>query len=218
MNVFNACASRYLLAFVCALTVVSVSASASAQAVSDNSAAVNTTSVTAVSDTEAATDGPASTQPELQLYQPAASPEHGASVTASSQNQPASEPSNRKTSGTLPASASPLAAAGKVALFLVVVLALILALAWMIQKVRLGSGVMMGGSFGRTNQPIRVVCSQSLGAKERIAVVEVAGKQLVLGITPQNINLLTELEQPLQTADSPAPANFAELLKKAVKA
>lgn len=214
MNVFNACASRCLLAFVCALTV----ASASAQAVADNSAAVNTAPVSAVPDTEAATDGPASTEPELQLYQPVASPEHGTPVTAPSQNQPASESSNRKTSGTLPASASPLAAAGKVALFLVVVLALILALAWMIQKLRLGGGMMMGGSFGRTNQPIRVVCSQSLGAKERIAVVEVAGKQLVLGITPQNINLLTELEQPLQAADSPAPANFAELLKKAVKA
>nr|WP_246624844.1 flagellar biosynthetic protein FliO [Oceanobacter mangrovi] len=99
-------------------------------------------------------------------------------------------------------------------MFLVLVLGLILLLAWLAQRLRARGGM---AAFQGGKQPIRVVASQALGMKERIAVVEVGGKQLVLGITAQQINLLTELDEPLATA-SEAPASFKELLKKAVKA
>jgi len=114
---------------------------------------------------------------------------------------------------------SPLAAAGKVAFFLVLVLGLILLLAWISQKIRNQGNMLSGGSLGRGNQAIKVLASQSLGVKERIAVIEVGGKQLVIGITPQQINTLTELDEPLVMPTAAAnTASFAELLKKAVKA
>ena len=76
---------------------------------------------------------------------------------------------------------------------LVVVLGLLFALAWfykkMVQKLP-GSG------------QIKVVSSMMLGPRERLLVIEIQGKQRVLGVTGQQINFLFELEQPL-SADQP---------------
>ena len=65
------------------------------------------------------------------------------------------------------------------------VLGLILACAWLARRFglqRLGGG-----------HVVKVVSSTSVGQRERVVVVEVAGQWLVLGVTPQNINTLHAL-------------------------
>lgn len=42
--------------------------------------------------------------------------------------------------------------------------------------------------------PVRVITTAFLGPKRNIAVVEVAGEVLVLGLTPQSITFLTKVE------------------------
>jgi flagellar biogenesis protein FliO len=42
--------------------------------------------------------------------------------------------------------------------------------------------------------PVRVITTAFMGPKRNIAVVEVAGEVLVLGLTPQSITFLTKVE------------------------
>ncbi len=58
---------------------------------------------------------------------------------------------------------------------------------------------------GAPASELKIVSAVAVGARERIAIVEVAGKRLVVGITPQQISLLTE---------SAAPAPFSASLKQ----
>jgi flagellar protein FliO/FliZ len=53
---------------------------------------------------------------------------------------------------------------------------------------------------------VRLVGGLSLGARERIAVVEAGGKWLVIGITAQSVTLLTELDGPPADIDAGTPA------------
>ncbi len=52
------------------------------------------------------------------------------------------------------------------------------------------------------NSGLKVVSSLSLGAKERLVVVQVGEKQLLLGVTSQKISLLDNLELPIKTENS----------------
>ncbi len=67
-------------------------------------------------------------------------------------------------------------------------------------------GVSSGGQ-----QHIRVLSVTNLSHKEKLALVEVAGQQLLLGVTPQNINLLHSLEQPIHSNNNETSA-FAKKL------
>ncbi len=49
----------------------------------------------------------------------------------------------------------------------------------------------------RSGGPIRVVASQGLGAKRALAIVEIEGKRLLLGLTDERIACLAELEKPV---------------------
>ena len=49
---------------------------------------------------------------------------------------------------------------------------------------------------GTGNPLIRVIASQYIGVKKNIALVEVPGTVLVLGVSSDNISLLTKLEDP----------------------
>jgi flagellar protein FliO/FliZ len=67
------------------------------------------------------------------------------------------------------------------------------------------------------NSALKVVSSLSLGAKERIVVVQVGDKQLLLGVTSQQISLLESLESPLQKETSPSSdinSSLRSLFKK----
>lgn len=71
---------------------------------------------------------------------------------------------------------------------LLIVLALLFTMAWLHKKLAIklpGSG------------HIKIVSSLMLGPRERLLVIEVQGKQRVLGVTAHQINMLFELDQPL---------------------
>lgn len=76
---------------------------------------------------------------------------------------------------------------------LVVVVIAIFALAYIAKRLNIG----VGG-----NRAIKVVSALSLGTRERILVIEVAGKQHLVGVTAHQVNHLFELEQPLDESSS----------------
>ena len=72
---------------------------------------------------------------------------------------------------------------------LALVLAGILATYWVVKRFVLKRG----GGFGGRNL-IRILATGYLGQKKNITLVEVAGEVLVIGITNNNISLLTKIE------------------------
>jgi flagellar protein FliO/FliZ len=75
------------------------------------------------------------------------------------------------------------------------------------------------------NSAIRILAAQGLGPRERVVVVQVAGRVYVLGHTPNQINLISELEAaevanlPKMTSFSPDFAKkLSDLLRKGGKA
>jgi len=69
---------------------------------------------------------------------------------------------------------------------------------------------------GGNKNPIKVVAMQPLTNKSRIQIVEVYGKQYLLGVSEQSINLLDQLDTPIKAADSTvdiqSPPSFAAAL------
>ena len=83
----------------------------------------------------------------------------------------------------------------QVTLALMLMVGLILGLAWLARR--------FGQPLFQQNKHLRLVASLSLGVKEKIILVEVEGKQLVLGVTPQQITSLHVIDTPLKdTAES----------------
>lgn len=77
------------------------------------------------------------------------------------------------------------------------------------------TGVRTGG-FGGNRIPIQMVGTMSLGEKRFLSIVEIQGRHYFLGITPNSVNMLSELdleipEQP--PADS--RGDFESIFKKA---
>lgn len=87
------------------------------------------------------------------------------------------------------------------------VIVLILALAWMLKKSRLVPDMAPG--------QLRVISMLPLGNKERLLVVKVGEQQLLLGMTPNQINLLCQLEQPLPENSVTVP--FAQQLNRWIR-
>ncbi len=89
---------------------------------------------------------------------------------------------------------------------LVAVLGLIAATAWMAKRL----GVARAGSSALLN----VVGSASVGARERVVVVEIGESWLVVGVGPGNVNALATLprgEAPAAAAAMPLPPFAARL-------
>jgi flagellar protein FliO/FliZ len=87
---------------------------------------------------------------------------------------------------------------------LVFVLGLIFALAWLAKR--------MPGVAGGSNRALRVVASLSLGPREKVVVVDVGGRQLLLGVGAGGTRTLHTLDAPLPEAERPATPPFAQLL------
>ena len=108
------------------------------------------------------------------------------------------------------AAPSPFASLVQVILGLAVVLGAIVGVAWLFKRL---SGGAMGGA-GR----VRVVGGAMVGQKERVVIVELEGEWLVLGVTPQQVNLLNKMPRPegaeLERAEPAEP--FARWLKAAL--
>ncbi|MDF1763572.1 MAG: flagellar biosynthetic protein FliO, partial [Oleibacter sp.] len=102
----------------------------------------------------------------------------------------------------------PMANSGKVILFLLLIVGLIVFLAWLINKTR-------ATQFGLGQAQLRTIAMLSLGTKEKVAIIEAGGKHLVIGVTPHQITLLSELNEKIEQTPA-ATLGFAEILKKAV--
>lgn len=91
---------------------------------------------------------------------------------------------------------------------LLAVIAIIYGCAWLIRR--------MTGMTGMNNNAIRVVSVMAIGARERIALVEVGGQQILLGITPSAIRTLQVFEEPVVDAGKPPDSEFARRLQSMI--
>ena len=94
---------------------------------------------------------------------------------------------------------------------LFVVLALILALAWMMRR--------LGGVQGGANSALRILGGLSLGTRERVVLVQVGEQQVLLGVAPGRVQTLHVLEQPIAVNEhnKPATGSFAASLSAALQ-
>jgi flagellar protein FliO/FliZ len=91
----------------------------------------------------------------------------------------------------------------QVLLALATVLALIVGASWLLQKVR------TQGGQGRAL--IHVEASVSIGSRERIVLVEVAGQWLLLGVATGQVSTLLQLNSsPLTTEPNNEQAQFSK--------
>lgn len=88
---------------------------------------------------------------------------------------------------------------------LIAVIALIYGCAWIIRR--------MNGMTGMNNNAIKVVSVMALGARERLALIEVGGQQILLGITPSAIRTLHVFDEPVVDASNPPSGEFARRLQ-----
>jgi len=99
---------------------------------------------------------------------------------------------------------------------LILVLACIFLFAFLMKKSNL---IRHGGN----KNPIKVIAMQPLTNKSRVQIVEVYGKQYLLGVSEQSITLLDQLETSIKAAESEAQdvpslaTAFASILSKAGK-
>lgn len=77
---------------------------------------------------------------------------------------------------------------GQIVISLALVVGAIVVLALLYKKLQLK----MPGS-----KHFKVVATLPVGQKERILVIEIQGKQRVIGVTPNSVNFLFDLENPL---------------------
>ena len=96
--------------------------------------------------------------------------------------------------------------ASSMILSLLMVLAIIIVSAFVLKRFNI---VQQGSSH------LSVVTSLSLGAKERVIVVQVGNKQLLLGVTSQQVTLLDSLAEPINTGQmsvAKVPLNIVSFL------
>ena len=97
---------------------------------------------------------------------------------------------------------------------LAIVLGAIAASAWFARR--------MGAGSGGNARLLKIVSALSVGAKERVVIVEVGTQWMVLGVAPGRVSALATLpkgelpEAPSGVAASPMGIDFAALLKKVI--
>ncbi len=88
---------------------------------------------------------------------------------------------------------------------LILIVLLILALGWLAR--RMGQGGLLG------NKHIKLLSAMPLGTRERLVLVDVAGQQLLLGVTATQITHLHAFAEPVIDPDAPvAPSDFSRKL------
>lgn len=96
-----------------------------------------------------------------------------------------------------------------VLLGLLAVVGLIFALAWLLRRV----GV--AGAYG--GQAIKVLAAVNVGSREKVLLVDVGGKQLLLGVAPGRVSSLCEFAQPVVNADLPVTDDFRARFKQVLQ-
>ncbi len=147
-------------------------------------------------------DDPASASTEV------AAPVAGSAVVKAT--EPAATPNSSATTVTKltePPRPQSLPGAGQIVISLALVVGLVLLLAFFYKKMQLK----LPG-----HKHFRIVATLNIGQRERLLVIEMQGKQRVLGVTAQQINFLFELETPLteEKLASDFHTQLQSLLKK----
>ena len=90
---------------------------------------------------------------------------------------------------------------------LLVVIGSILAFGWLYARFRPG--------MNQSSESIRLVAMRPIGPKERLLVVEVAGEQLLIGVSANGMRTLHALAEPIEKdgADAAGDSKFAARLK-----
>ncbi|EEF79171.1 Flagellar biosynthesis protein, FliO [Methylophaga thiooxydans DMS010] len=90
---------------------------------------------------------------------------------------------------------------------LLLVLACVVLVAWLLKRTN---------SFHTAaNGKLKVIAGIPLGSRERAVLVQIGDEQILLGVTPQQINTLHKLETPLSVASSNGiSSDFAGKLRK----
>lgn len=92
------------------------------------------------------------------------------------------------------------------------IIVLILAAAWVVKR------VMPGAMRNPAASGLKVSASASLGARERVVIVNVDDARLVLGVTAQQVTLLHKLPPaPTDSQPQAAAPEFASLMKNMLK-
>ena len=85
--------------------------------------------------------------------------------------------------------------------------ALLWGAAWALRRMR-------PGALGGPGRDCVILRSLALGPRERLVVVRVGSRHLVVGVGSASVSLLCELDEPLPTAT--VDQNFGEAIRKAV--
>ncbi len=96
-----------------------------------------------------------------------------------------------------------------VILALIFIIAIIVACAWLLKR--------MGGGGFHKSAAIEMKASHMLGAKERLVIIKVDGRHLLLGVTPQSINKLDELSDDCITVEAPTQISFQDAFSTQLK-
>lgn len=92
-----------------------------------------------------------------------------------------------------------------VTLALALVVGLIYGAAWLIKRSK--------GFAPSTGIPMKTLSVLPMGVKEKIILVEVGGKQILLGMTPSNINTLATFDEPIVDPTLTSENTFSARLK-----
>ena len=109
--------------------------------------------------------------------------------------------------GSSPASATdPMAVSNlwQLTLGMVVVLGVMLGLAWLLK--RTGKFQMAAGGN------LKILGGLSMGARERVVLLQVGEEQLLIGVAPGRVQTLHVLDQPLEAQGQSAGSGFADQL------
>lgn len=90
---------------------------------------------------------------------------------------------------------------------LFLVIALILLMSWLLKRLRLPA-------LGQ-HDDLAIIRQLAVGTKERIMIIQAGDQQLVIGVTAHSIQLITELNTPLN--QEVKTASFATLLSQRIK-
>lgn len=99
-----------------------------------------------------------------------------------------------------------------VLLSLVFIIALIYALSLFVRK--------FGQGMGYSSQHIKPLANLSVGTRERVSLISVGNKQILIGITPTQINTLHVFDEPIVDVEKTPAAgqDFAQKLKAVLAA
>ncbi|MEL0036584.1 MAG: flagellar biosynthetic protein FliO [Gammaproteobacteria bacterium] len=95
---------------------------------------------------------------------------------------------------------------------LLITVGIIFFLAWLSRKTKLINTFSSG-------YQIKTLATQSLTHREKICLVEVGGKQILLGLAPGNINKIHVFDDPIEAvspAEDPPSSPFAETFRQAL--